>query len=279
MTACASVSSRPTHAADLFAVVNGIRLRYRDEGRGPAVLLVHGWTLDLDMWDPQVSALRATFRLLRLDRRGQGLSEGTPAPQRDSEDLVALCNLLELTRVALIGMSQGVRAVLGFAGAAPDRVAALILDGPPSLDSDLDSEVPLQRYAALVRTHGIDAFRSKWAGHALMQLRTQNPDIRALLAAMLARYPGNDLEHPLPRTQLLAAPLRLKSLMVPALVLSGEFDLAGRRAAARQLAARLPDAELAVIPGAGHLPNLDRPDIYSELCRGFLTRHCPRDTS
>src|SRR5499427_10094023 len=105
MSACASVSAPPTHAADLFAVVNGARLRFRDEGRGPAVLLVHGWTLDLEMWDPQVSALRDRFRLIRLDRRGHGLSDGVPAPQQDSEDLGALCKHLGLTRVAVLGMS------------------------------------------------------------------------------------------------------------------------------------------------------------------------------
>src|SRR5215469_7886992 len=123
MTACASVSARPTHAADLFVVVNGVRLRFRDEGEGPAVLLVHGWTLDLEMWDPQVAALRDRFRLIRLDRRGQGLSGGVPASsERDSEDLSALCRHLGLTRVALLGMSQGARAVLGFASSAPERV-------------------------------------------------------------------------------------------------------------------------------------------------------------
>ena len=70
------------------------------------------------------------------------------------------------------------------------------------------------------------------------------------------------------------ARLRLDSLTVPTLVLSGEHDLPGRRLAARQLAARLPDAELAVISGAAHLPNLDSPDAYSTLCRAFLLRHC-----
>jgi len=62
-------------------------------------------------------------------------------------------------------------------------------------------------------------------------------------------------------------------------VLSGERDLPGRRQAAQQLAARLPDAELAVIPGAGHLPSLDSPDAYSKICRGFLTRHRGGNTS
>ena len=277
MTACASVSARPTHAADLFVVVDGTRLRFRDECRGPTVLLVHGWTLDLEMWDPQVSALRDSFRLIRLDRRGYGLSGGTPAPARDSEDLAALCKHLGLRRVALLGMSQGVRAVLGLAGAAPDQVEALILDGPPPLAAASDPEVPLERYAALVRTQGIEAFREEWAHHALMQLRTRNPEARALLAAMIARYPGGDLRHAASRAQTVPR-VRLESLAAPTLVLSGAYDVASRKRAARELTARLSHAELAEIPGAGHLPNLDRPDAYSRLCREFLTHHCPRAT-
>lgn len=279
MTACATVPAPPTPAADRFLVVNGTRLRYRDDGSGPAVLLVHGWTLDLEMWDPQVSALRDAFRLIRLDRRGHGLSAGMPAAQQDGEDLDAMCNQLGLNRVALVGMSQGARCALRLACAAPRRVSALILDGPPALEAASDPEVPLQRFAALVRRHGIDAFRAEWTRHALMQLRTEDPGVRALLAAMIARYPGNDLRHPAAGGEVPSSGLRLESLPVPVLILSGEYDLPGRRHAAQQLAARLPDAELAVIPGAGHLPNLDAPDTYSKLCRGFITRHSPRDTS
>lgn len=277
MTACASVSARPTHAADQFVVVDGTRLRFRDEGRGPAVLLVHGWTLDLEMWNPQVTALRDAFRLIRLDRRGHGLSGGMAGPERDSEDLAALCRHLGLTRVALLGMSQGARAVLDFAGARPERVDALILDGPPPLESEADADLPLERYAVLARTHGVEAFRHEWARSAMMQLRTQDPEARALLAAMIARYPGNDLTHWAPRTERAAH--GLQSLTAPTLILSGAFDLPSRGHAARRLAAHLSDAELAVIAGAGHLPNLDSPDVYSQLCRQFLARHCPRDTS
>jgi pimeloyl-ACP methyl ester carboxylesterase len=201
-----------------------------------------------------------------------------PAPERDSEDLAALCEHLGLTRVALLGMSQGARAVLGFAATAPQQVQALILDGPPALDSASDPEVPLDQYATLVQTHGIEAFRHEWARHALMQLHTRNHEARALLAAMIGRYPGDDLRQPAPRAAVAAARFGLESLKVPALVLSGAHDLPGRRQAARELAARLPDAELAVIPGAGHLPNLDGPDAYNTLCQEFLTQHCPRDT-
>ncbi|HEX4387667.1 MAG TPA: alpha/beta fold hydrolase [Steroidobacteraceae bacterium] len=268
------MSARPTQAADRFVVVDGTRLRFRDEGRGPAVLLVHGWTLDLEMWNPQVTALRDTFRLIRLDRRGHGLSGGLPAPQLDGEDLAALCRHLGLARVAVLGMSQGARAVLGFAATRPEQVAAVILDGPPPLDGEADTDLPLERYVALVRAHGIDAFRHEWARGALMQLRTQHAEAHSLLAAMIARYPGNDLRCP-PSP---AGGIGVDSITAPTLILSGAHDLASRRHAARQLAARLTDAELVVVPGAGHLPNLDRPDVYSTFCRAFLTRHCPRAT-
>lgn len=243
------------------------------------MLLVHGWTLDLEMWNPQVRALSTAFRLIRLDRRGHGRSGGVPTAERDREDLQALCTHLRLSRVALLGMSQGVRSVLEFARAAPHRVDALLLDGPPGLDAGPDPEVPLQRYAELVRTRGVAAFRAEWSEHPLMQLRTGNPEVRAQLAAMIARYSGNDLEPAAAGPEPADMRLPLESLRIPTLVLGGEYDSPGRRDAARQLAARLPQAGLAVISGAGHLPNLDHPDRYSDLCREFLTRHCVRDPS
>ena len=111
-TADRSADAGAARSPDRYLSVHGARLRYRDEGRGPAVVLVHGWTLDLEMWEPQVAALRASLRLVRLDRRGFGLSSGCPSVASDASDIDAICRHLGLARVALIGMSQGARAVL-----------------------------------------------------------------------------------------------------------------------------------------------------------------------
>ena len=272
MSAPASASASPA-AVDFFFSVAGTRLRYRDDGRGPAVLLLHGWTLDLEMWNPQVAGLRDSFRLIRLDRRGHGLSSGIPSPERDAADLEALCTHLGLIRVAVLGMSQGVRSVLAFARARPERVSALVLDGPPALDSAVLPEAPVDRYVMLLRMHGIEAFRREWSRHPLMQLRTGDPESRALLSAMLGRYAGNDLEQLAAAEHSSPALTSLDGVAAPALVVSGEFDLPARRQAARALAERLPRAELAVVSDAGHLPNLDSPHRYSSLCRAFLSRH------
>jgi pimeloyl-ACP methyl ester carboxylesterase len=60
------------HGGDSFLPVDGASLRYRDEGQGQPVIFIHGWTLDLDMWEPQVAALSGAFRIIRHDRRGFG---------------------------------------------------------------------------------------------------------------------------------------------------------------------------------------------------------------
>jgi len=260
---------------DLYFTSAGARLRYRDEGRGPAVVLVHGWTLDLSMWDPQVGALRDDFRVIRLDRRGFGLSSGQPSLDADVADLAALCRHLALGRIAVIGMSQGARAALAFAVAAPSRVACLALDGPPGIDGSTaaDDDVPFARYRALIRAEGIDAVRREWASHPLARLRTGDAGAHALLRSVIARYPGTDLLTDRASADAIHGPIALEVISVPALVITGECDLASRVHAADVLARRLLRSERAQIPDAGHLPNLDNPDAYNRVIRAFLSRH------
>jgi pimeloyl-ACP methyl ester carboxylesterase len=278
-TANASPAVASGRRADRYLTVDGAQLRYRDEGQGPPVVLVHGWTLDLEMWDPQVAALRDAFRLVRLDRRGHGLSGGNPAPQRDGADLAALCRHLALDRVGLIGMSQGARAALALASAAPERVYAVILDGPPDCERpEPEDDVAIERYRMLVRTEGMEAFRREWAHNPLMRLQTHERSAHELLAAMISRYPGNDLKCPV-SAAVRAPAMQLDLIAAPVLIINGEHDLPSRLRAAHRLRVRLPAARHAVIAGAGHLPNLDNPGAYIELCRAFLTAHAGLRTS
>jgi pimeloyl-ACP methyl ester carboxylesterase len=268
--------------ADRYLTVDGARLRYRDQGSGPAVLLLHGWTLDLDMWDALAAALRASFRVLRLDRRGFGLSSGAASPERDISDLDALLRHLGIEQAALLGMSQGARAAIGFAAIAARRISCLMLDGPPDLARGADAganagedDLPLAHYRALVRSRGMDAFRAEWSAHPLMQLHTDDRDARRLLQTIIRRYPGGDLSvntsGASPHAEVLA-----ESITVPALVITGAHDLTPRIRAADLLAQRLPAAERAVVADAGHLPNLDNPLVYNNLVWGFLNRHADR---
>jgi 3-oxoadipate enol-lactonase len=258
---------------DRYLEVDGARLRYRDTGSGPAVVLVHGWTLDLEMWTPQVERLSDQFRLVRLDRRGHGLSSGIAGLEQDVADLAILCRSLELTAVAVVGMSQGTRSALAFAGGSPDTVRALVLDGTPDLQPGApQSDIPLAHFQTLLHTQGIAAFRREWRAQDAMRLQTRDPAMHALLNGMLERYDGRDLRDAVRGGASLTPSVSLRRITAPVLVLNGEFDLDTRASAADYLCGELPQAERHLIARAGHLSNLDNPDDYAHLCRSFLSR-------
>jgi pimeloyl-ACP methyl ester carboxylesterase len=257
--------------------LDGTMLRFRDEGAGPAVLLVHGWALDHEQWALVAAALRDAFRVVRFDRPGFGGSGGTPSIEADVRAIAALVDGLGLGRVALVGASQGARSVLRYALDRPATVAALVLDGAP-LEGALpgpriEDTAPLDQLAGLAAAGDMQAVRDVLATHPFFRLRSADQAAAARLREMLQRYSGADLR---PVAAPVAAPnvaARLAELSMPALVLNGEFDTAHRRLAGDALAYGLPRAERAVLAGAGHLACLDRPGEYAGRLRDFLTLH------
>jgi len=261
---------------DLYFRSGDARLRFRDEGAGAVAVFIHGWTLDLDAWDLQAAALAGAFRVIRYDRRGFGLSEGTPGRAADQEDIVRLLDHLRLDAATLVGHSQGARVALAFALRQPERVAALVLDGPPDESGDAaaagDEDFSIAEYRRMVAEQGVDAFRRAWRSHPLMRLYTQDSAARELAARMLDRYPAHDLREAgdVPPPPVGAA--ALARLVKPALVVNGEFDTLIRCRAGEALARALPLAERVVMRGAGHLPNLDSPRAYNDALQAFLER-------
>lgn len=260
---------------DQFIGRDGVRLRFRDEGSGPAVLLIHGWSLDMDMWEPQFPALAARYRVVAFDRRGFGQSTGQPDVAGDVHDVQYLLGTMQVERAAIVGMSQGARVALRFALKFPNAVSCLVLDGPPREDTlqddDAAEEVPMATYRELVQRRGIEAFRQVWARHPFMLLQTSNARTRALLGRIIGRYPGRDLLSAGPEYPAITS--SPQSLRAPTLVINGECDSQRRRAAGAAMTRWLPEARRAIVPGAGHLPNLDNPTAYNELLAGFLRAH------
>jgi 3-oxoadipate enol-lactonase len=254
--------------ADRHLELPGARLRYRDEGAGPAVVLVHGWTLDLDIWQPQ-APLAGHMRMVRYDRRGFGLSTGRCSLATDVDDLQRLLALLAISRPLLVGASQGARVVLEFAARHPDAVRGLILDGAPPLAA---GDLPMEQFRDTARRAGLDAFRALWSAHPLTRLVTPEPATHALLARVLARYPGQDLLDAPDERDTLENSL-LARVRVPVQVVNGEHDLESRRRAGVELRMRFAGANHDIIAGAGHMPNLDRPFAYNTIVSEFARRH------
>jgi 3-oxoadipate enol-lactonase len=266
------------NAADRHLPVPGARLRYRDEGAGAALVFVHGWTLDLEMWEPQ-AALAAKFRALRYDRRGFGSSSGRPSLADDVDDLRLLIDTLGVVRPLLVGMSQGARVVLEFAVRHPGLARGLVLDGPPPFAEPealaVDGDLPMSAFREAAQRDGLPAFRALWRAHPFTRLLTSDPRTHALLDGILARYPGHDLVgRALPQRECLAG-RRLAAVHVPALIINGALDVASRHAAGQRARSILRGSELVILDNAAHLPNLDAPREYNRLISEFASRLMP----
>ena len=252
----------------------GARLVYEVTGEGPAVVLIHGFGLDMRMWDPQVGPLAARSRVVRYDCRGFGASGPfDPAvPYTHAGDLVALLDHLDIGEAVLAGLSFGGRVALQAALADPARVRGLalldaVLDGVPW---DPESARAMDEVARRVQEAGVLAGREAWLAHPLFAAARERPDLAAALAAMVAGYPGQHWLGQDPHRQASQPIDVLEGIAGPALVAVGERDVPGFREMSAVLARRIPGADYHLIAGAGHMVNMEQPAAINDLLISFV---------
>jgi pimeloyl-ACP methyl ester carboxylesterase len=249
-------------------VDDGQLVSYVDHGgSGPAVLLLHSYLMDADMFAPQVAALGGTFRLVAMDERGHG---DTPADRPFTywdvaRDALGLLDELGVARCAVVGTSQGGFVGLRMALLAPDRVAGLALLGTSGAAEDPAVADGYRQAAAAWREHGpvqelldltaticlgsYDAteWQAKWRRIA---------DVDRVLTPLVERDGVLD---------------RAPEIRCPALVLHGSADAAYPVDRARELAQALPNARPPVIiEGGAHFLSLTDADAVNPHLRTFL---------
>jgi pimeloyl-ACP methyl ester carboxylesterase len=254
-----------------------VRLTYDDAGSGECVVLIHGHPFDRTLWEPQLSALRRSFRVIAPDLRGFGRSPVTPGRvlmREYAADIEELLAALGIARAAVVGLSMGGLVAMELAAAAPWRYWALGLVAttaePPSPQ---DLRIRDERADATERNGMsvlVDYMHTGLYGPACP------PAVRARVDAMMAAAPPAGA----------AAALRgrgrrpdyrplLAALDIPALVVAGTADPWSDAAVTAEIAASLRRPELLVIDGSGHLPNLEAEAQFNQALLAFLRRHAP----
>ena len=136
------------------AVVNGVRLHWVEQGRGPLILLLHGFPEFWYSWRHQIPVLAERFRVVAPDLRGYNLSEKPPSGydvETLSDDLLALIRALGEERAAIVGHDWGGVIAWTFAMRYPETTHKLvIINAPPRRDSSRSGGGPDSSCAAVM---------------------------------------------------------------------------------------------------------------------------------
>ena len=271
----APVSQRPQPAApasqDSFLSIDGVRIRYRVEGRGRAVVLLHGFAGRLEDFDGLAAALRVRHRVIRVDLRGFGES-GHPHDTSQYglhvvNDLFAVLDHLGERRSILVGYSLGAAVAAKAAALHPDRVPKLVLiaGGPLSAHSQI-MRISDSAAAALEDGRGLRPFLVALTppGAPVPSDSVMGAVSRQVLSsgdsvAWAAFIRG--------QSHLVLQPSETRSLTMPTLLLAGTQDPLG--AEARDWQPILAHAEFRAIAGATHENVLSRAAVTRDV-RAFL---------
>lgn len=243
---------------------DGVGLYYEVHGTGPTILLTHGYSATSQMWQGQVEALSKEHRLVIWDMRGHGRSDSPDDPALYSEpatvaDMAALLDEVGAKTAIVGGLSLGGYMSLAFHRAHPERVEALlIIDTGPGYKNDearagwnRTSLKTAERY----ETEGLRLLESGSAERRLAQHRSAKGLALAARGMLTQRDAG-----------VIAS---LPDIRVPAIVIVGSEDTPFL-AASDYMASKIPGATKAVIEGAGHAANIDRPEAFNAALMAFL---------
>ena len=256
---------------------NGITMHYQLDGpaNAPVVTLSHSLATNLSMWDPQIPALTARYRVLRYDTRGHG---GTDAPEgvysleQLAEDARALLQALGIPQTHFIGLSMGgmIGQVLGIQ--SPQILQSLVLCDTSSRVVACNRPVWEERIR-LAQREGMEPHVEPTIGRWFTApFREQRPDVLDPVRTMIrATKPAGYIGccHAIAALDLTD---RLPSVRVPTLIIVGEEDPGTPVAASRTIHEQIRDSELVVLKSASHLSNLEQPEAFNQAVTAFLAR-------
>jgi 2-succinyl-6-hydroxy-2,4-cyclohexadiene-1-carboxylate synthase len=263
------------------AVDDGVELQVDVRGEGPGLVLVHGFGGTKEDFADHVGALSASHRVVTFDHRGHGASGRGDDPaaytlDRYAADTLQVADATGLSTFRLLGHSMGGMVARRVALAHPERVEALVLMDtsagcPDSLDPDL-----MDAAAKIALEDGKEVLKSLLDAAATLdtpahqRLVSERPgyqelEARAWDALSVVMWAGTIREIAHQPDELAA----LARVSCPVLVIVGEQDAAFLDAC-HAIASTIPAAHLAVIPDAGHSPQVENPDAWRAALVGFL---------
>ena len=257
-----------------LAQVNGTTLYYEISGSGDPLVLVHGFSLDCRMWDPQFQLFTETRRVLRYDLRGFGRS-ALPRAERfeHGQDLRALMEYIGIAKADVLGLSLGGMVAIDHALTYPEATRSLVL--ADALYAGFQWSPEWEERTGLLwelgRELGSDSAKESGLSHPIFDPIWEIPEAGAFVRKLVDAYSGWHFVNNNPaRSPQPPAAQRLADLRMPVLAVVGERDLPDFHVMASTLVGAAGYARMIVLPRVGHMVNLEAPLAFNQAVLEFL---------
>lgn len=249
-------------------------LYFESEGRGKPVVLIHGGQMDQRMWDAQFELFAKQYRVIRYDIRGFGKADVPTKPYSDVEDLRSLLQYLHVERASFVGLSLGAALSIDLTLAYPQIVQLLILVCPGLGGfSFKDKANDLRAVVEAARDESYEKAAELWLQNPYMEVAMEKPALREKLRQLARENAHCWLNNPLLlRRSKPPAAERLREIHVPTLVIGGERDVSDIQDIVAKLAAEIAGAKKQILPDAGHLVPMEKPEEFNRLALEFLAK-------
>src|SRR5262249_45487352 len=254
---------------------NGIGVNYTMDGpaSAPVVTLSNSLASNLSMWDPQMKALTARYRVLRYDTRGPGSPDPPAGPyslEQLAEDARALLQGLKIERTHWIGLSMGGMIGQQLALTAPHLFLSLGL-------CDTSSRIPpeakplWQERIKTAETQGMEPLVEPTIGRWFTApFREQHKDVVDSVRAMIRSTNPVGYAGCCHAISALNLTDRLPDIKLPTLIVVGEDDQGTPVAASQAIQSKIAGSQLEIIKSAAHLANMEQPDAFTRAITSFL---------
>ena len=255
--------------------LNGTEIFYDITGHGPPLVLLNGVMMTTQSWVLQTRALSSHFQCVRHDFRGQLRSGKPPGPyslEQHVDDLLALLDHLQLREVDIAGTSYGGEVGMLFAARHAERVSRLAVIASVSYIED-DLRAKVAAWSKLARTSPETLYELSSVDNFSERFREEHPEVLYAGRERLRAYPEEffvafaELCQSFLRLDLRA---ELPRIQAPALVIAGAEDTLKPVHYSRAIAGAIPNAELRVIPEAGHALIIERAEELNRELLQFL---------
>ena len=254
---------------------DGTEIFYETRGEGAPLILLHPFPLNHQFWHGCAPLLEHRYRLILPDLRGHGDSppgEGPATMERHARDLLALCNEVDIGKAIFAGVSIGGYILFEFWRQARERVAALVLANTRATAETPEGRANREKSIEAVQQRGPAQFIDELVPRLLARTTLETrQDLVAGVRQMMGRMSVQGIVANQQGMMLRPDSIpTLKTINVPALIVSGEEDTATPLAEAELMKQHIPNARLEVVPKAGHYAAFEQPEHVGRLLRSFV---------